>query len=49
MLDDILDYPEDQILPTKFSHSVQNAVVSYLESRQAAYQAELDKFNDSIG
>ena len=30
MLDDILDYPEDQILPTKFSHSVQNAVVSYL-------------------
>ena len=30
MLDDILDYPEDQMLPTKFSHSVQNAVVSYL-------------------
>ena len=30
MLDDILDYPEDQMLPTKFSHSVHNAVVSYL-------------------
>ena len=30
MLDDILDYPEDQMLPTKFSHSVQNAVASYL-------------------
>ena len=30
MLDDILDYPEDQILPTKFSHSVHNAVASYL-------------------
>ncbi|MBR4220063.1 MAG: beta-ketoacyl synthase chain length factor, partial [Victivallales bacterium] len=29
-LDDILDYPEDQILPTKFSHSVHNAVTSYL-------------------
>ncbi|MBR6372218.1 MAG: beta-ketoacyl synthase chain length factor [Victivallales bacterium] len=29
-LDDILDYPEDQILPTKFSHSVQNAAASYL-------------------
>ena len=29
-LDDILDYPEDQILPTKFSHSVHNAVASYL-------------------
>ena len=30
MLYDILDYPEDQILPTKFSHSVHNAVASYL-------------------
>ena len=30
MLDDILDYPEDQMLPTKFSHSVHNAVASYL-------------------
>ena len=30
MLDDILDYPEDQILPTKFTHSVHNAVTSYL-------------------
>ena len=29
-LDDILDYPEDQILPTQFSHSVHNAVTSYL-------------------
>ncbi len=29
-LDDILDYPEDLILPTKFSHSVQNAAASYL-------------------
>lgn len=29
-LDDILDYPEDQILPTKFSHSVHNAAASYL-------------------
>ena len=30
MLDDILDYPEDQLLPTKFTHSVHNAVTSYL-------------------
>jgi len=30
MLDDILDFPEDQILPTKFTHSVHNAVTSYL-------------------
>lgn len=29
-LDDILDYPEDQILPTGFSHSVHNAMTSYL-------------------
>ena len=29
-LDDILDYPEDEILPTKFSHSVHNAAASYL-------------------
>lgn len=29
-LDDILDFPEDQILPTKFSHSVHNAAASYL-------------------
>ena len=29
-LDDILDYPEDQILPTKFSHSVHNAAASYI-------------------
>lgn len=28
-LDDILDYPEDQILPTRFSHSVHNAAASY--------------------
>ena len=31
-LDDILDYPEDQILPTKFSHSVHNAATSYISS-----------------
>ena len=31
-IDDILDYPEDQILPTRFSHSVHNAVTSYLGS-----------------
>lgn len=31
-LDDILDYPEDQILPTKFSHSVHNAASSYISS-----------------
>lgn len=30
MLDDILDFPEDQLLPTKFTHSVHNAVTSYL-------------------
>ena len=29
-LDDILDYPEDEILPTGFSHSVHNAAASYL-------------------
>ena len=29
-LDDILDFPEDQILPTKFSHSVHNASASYI-------------------
>ncbi len=29
-LDDILDFPEDQILPTKFSHSVHNAAASYI-------------------
>ena len=29
-LDDILDYPEELMLPTKFSHSVQNAAASYL-------------------
>ena len=29
-LDDILDYPEDLILPTKFSHSVVNAAASYI-------------------
>ncbi len=29
-LDDILDYPEDEILPTKFSHSVHNAAASYI-------------------
>jgi len=29
LLDDILDYPEDKILPTKFSHSVHNAITSY--------------------
>lgn len=30
MLDDIIDYPEDQILPTRFSHSVHNAAASYV-------------------
>lgn len=30
VLDDILDYPEDQILPTCFSHSVLNAAASYV-------------------
>jgi len=30
VLDDILDYPEDEILPTGFSHSVVNAAASYL-------------------
>ena len=29
-LDDILDYPEDLILPTRFSHSVHNAAASYI-------------------
>jgi hypothetical protein len=29
-LDDILDYPEDQIMPTKFSHSLHNAAASYV-------------------
>lgn len=29
-LDDILDYPEDQILPVRFSHSVHNAAAAYL-------------------
>jgi 3-oxoacyl-(acyl-carrier-protein) synthase len=31
-LDDILDYPEDQLLPTTFSHSVHNAAASYVAS-----------------
>ena len=30
VLDDILDYPEEEILPTGFSHSVVNAAASYL-------------------
>ena len=30
MLDDILDYPEEEILPTGFSHSVVNASSSYV-------------------
>ena len=30
VLDDILDYPEEEILPTGFSHSVVNAASSYL-------------------
>jgi 3-oxoacyl-(acyl-carrier-protein) synthase len=30
VIDDILDYPEDEILPTGFSHSVVNAAASYL-------------------
>lgn len=30
VLDDILDFPEDQILPTGFSHSVVNAAASYI-------------------
>ncbi|MFA6291291.1 MAG: beta-ketoacyl synthase chain length factor [Victivallales bacterium] len=29
-LNDILDYPEDQVLPTTFSHSVHNAAASYV-------------------
>lgn len=29
-LDDILDYPEDMILPVRFSHSVHNAALGYL-------------------
>lgn len=29
-VDDILDFPEDQILPTKFSHSVHNCAAAYL-------------------
>ncbi len=29
-LDGILDFPEDQIQPTKFSHSVHNAAASYI-------------------
>jgi hypothetical protein len=31
-LDDILDYPEDMILPVRFSHSVHNAAAAYLSS-----------------
>ncbi len=31
-LNDILDYPEDQVLPTTFSHSVHNAAASYVAS-----------------
>ncbi|MFZ2657747.1 MAG: beta-ketoacyl synthase chain length factor [Victivallales bacterium] len=31
-LNDILDYPEDQVLPTTFSHSVHNAAASYAAS-----------------
>lgn len=31
-LDDILDFPEEQILPTGFSHSVLNAPASYIGS-----------------
>ena len=30
VLDDILDYPEEEILPTGFSHSVINAASSYI-------------------
>ena len=30
MLDDILDYPEEEILPTAFSNSVVNAAASYI-------------------
>jgi len=30
MCDEILDYPENEILPTKFSHSVLNASAAYL-------------------
>ena len=30
VLDDILDYPEEEILPTGFSHSVVNASASYI-------------------
>ena len=29
-LDDILDFPEDEFLPSKFSHSVHNAAAGYL-------------------
>lgn len=31
-LDDILDYPEDMILPVRFSHSVHNAALGYLST-----------------
>ena len=31
-MDDILDYPEDMILPVRFSHSVHNAAAAYLSS-----------------
>jgi len=30
MIDEIIEYPENEILPTKFSHSVLNAALSYL-------------------
>ena len=29
-LDELLDYPEDEVSPTKFSHSVHNAAASYI-------------------
>ena len=32
VLDDILDFPEDEILPTGFSHSVVNAAASYISA-----------------
>ena len=32
VIDDILDYPEEEILPTGFSHSVINAAASYISA-----------------
>ena len=37
VLDDILDYPEEEILPTGFSHSVVNAAASYLSAARGIH------------